>query len=87
MYKLELKSYAKINLTLEILKKREDGFHDIQSIMQTIDLFDILTIKLEESNNTEINLSGTSKDIPYNEKNLVYKAAKLYAETINKNFR
>ncbi|MCQ2789414.1 MAG: 4-(cytidine 5'-diphospho)-2-C-methyl-D-erythritol kinase [bacterium] len=87
MKQIKIKCPAKINLTLEILKKREDGFHDIQSIMQTIDLFDILTIKLEESNNTEINLSGTSKDIPYNEKNLVYKAAKLFTETIDKNFK
>ena len=40
---------AKINLNLEVLGKRSDGFHNIKSIMQTIDLFDYLTIEVEEA--------------------------------------
>lgn len=75
---LRVKCPAKINLTLEILNKREDGFHNIQSIMQAINLFDILTIKIEESDKFEIKLSGTSDEIPYDERNLVYKAAELF---------
>ena len=79
---ITVKCPAKINLTLEILNRREDGFHNIQSVMQTIDLFDILTIKIEESNYLgkifKIKLSGTSDEIPYDEKNLVYKAAELF---------
>jgi len=78
MPEIKVKCPAKINLTLEILNKREDGFHNIQSIMQTIDLFDILTISVEKSENFEIKLSGTSDEIPYDEKNLVYKAAELF---------
>ncbi len=79
---------AKINLTLKIVNKREDGFHNIESIMQTINLFDYLDIKLSKSNKTEITLSGNSNEIPYNEKNLVYKAAQLYLETANlQNFK
>jgi len=81
MHEIKVKCPAKINLTLEILNKREDGFHNIQSVMQTIDLFDILTIKLEESNEFQIKLSGTSDEIPYDERNLVYKAAELYFDT------
>lgn len=81
---IKIKCPAKINLTLEILNKREDGFHNIQSVMQTISLFDILTIKIEESDNFEIKLSGTSDEIPYDERNLVYKAAMLFAEEIKK---
>lgn len=77
-HQLRVKCPAKINLTLEILNKREDGFHNIQSVMQTINLFDILTIKLEKSENFEIKLSGTSDEIPYDERNLVYKAAELF---------
>lgn len=42
---LELEAHAKINLTLEVLRKRDDGFHDIVSIMQTIDLHDVVTLK------------------------------------------
>ena len=45
MKEIKVQCPAKINLTLEVLKKREDGFHNIKSIMQAIDLFDYLTIK------------------------------------------
>ena len=77
---IKVKCPAKINLTLEVVNKREDGFHNIKSIMQMIDLYDYLTIQICESNKTEIILSGTSSEIPYNETNLVYKAAKLFLE-------
>lgn len=71
---------AKINLTLEIVNKRDDGFHNIKSIMQTISLYDHLSIEAKKAETTEIILSGTSEEIPYNEKNLVFKAAKLFLE-------
>lgn len=83
MHEIKVKCPAKINLTLEILNKREDGFHNIQSVMQTIDLFDILTIKIEENNKFEIKLSGTSDEIPYDERNLVHKAILLFVENTN----
>lgn len=82
MPEIKVKCPAKINLTLEILNKREDGFHNIQSVMQTINLFDILTIKVEKSENFEIKLSGTSDEIPYDEKNLVHKATLLFLNAI-----
>lgn len=78
---IKIQCPAKINLTLKITGKRDDGFHNLDSIMQTISLFDYLTIKVEPSDKTEIILSGTSDEIPYNEKNLVYKAATLFLET------
>ena len=71
---------AKINLTLEVVNKRDDGFHNIKSIMQTVSLYDYLTIEAKKAETTEITLSGTSEGIPYNEKNLVFKAAKLFLE-------
>lgn len=83
MPEIKVKCPAKINLTLEILNKREDGFHNIQSVMQTIDLFDILTINIEESNEFQIKLSGTSDEIPYDERNLVYKAVELFFKKTN----
>lgn len=83
MHEIKVKCPAKINLTLEILNKREDGFHNIQSVMQMIDLFDILTIKVEENDKFEINLSGTSAEIPYDERNLVHKAIMLFVEGAN----
>ena len=81
MKTLKVKTPAKINLTLEVLNKREDGFHNLQSIMQTISLYDYLTFKVDFSNGVEVVLNGTSDEIPYNEKNLVYKAAIKFLET------
>ena len=78
MKKIRIKTPAKINLTLEILNKRPDGFHNIQSVMQLIDLYDYLEISFEESEVTEISLTGTSSEIPYDSKNLVYKATELF---------
>lgn len=75
---IKIKCPAKINLTLEIVNKREDGFHNIKSIMQMINLYDFLTISISEPSQSKINLSGSSDKIPYDEKNLVYKATELY---------
>ncbi len=83
---IKIKCPAKINLDLRIFKKDEKtGFHPIKSIMQTINLFDYLTIKLSDGD--EIILSGTSNEIPYNEKNLCYKAAKSFLDKINKKYK
>lgn len=78
---IKVKCPAKINLDLKVVGKRPDGFHNIESVMQTISLYDYLTVKIEKSDIFEIKLSGTSDEIPYNEHNLVYKATKLFFET------
>ncbi len=83
MKKIKITCPAKINLSLEVLGKRQDGFHNIKSIMQTISLFDYLTISTSDFNRYEINLSGTSSEIPYDEKNLVHKAIRLFIEATN----
>lgn len=82
MQQIKVQTPAKINLTLEVLNRRDDGFHNIQSIMQTISLSDFLTIKVSQSARieNEIFLSGTSLEIPYDEKNIVFKATKLYLD-------
>lgn len=77
---VKIKCPAKINLTLEVVNRREDGFHNIKSIMQMISLYDYLTITVTKLEENEINLSGTSEEIPYDDKNLVYKAAKLFLQ-------
>ena len=80
MQQIKVQTPAKINLTLEVLGKREDGFHNIQSIMQAISLSDFLTIQVSKSvkAENEIFLSGTSDEIPYDERNIAYKATELY---------
>lgn len=71
---MKIKAHAKINLTLNIIGKREDGYHDVDMIMQTVGLHDIITI---EKILTSIELSGTGS-LTYDETNLAYKAAKLF---------
>ena len=87
MKEIRIKCPAKLNLTLEVINRREDGFHNINSIMQLISLYDYLNISVIEADKNSIELSGNSPDIPYNEKNLVYKAANLFlAKTNLKNY-
>ena len=50
MSSIELKSRAKINLSIDVLGKREDGYHLVEMIMQTIDLYDLIEIKEKEEN-------------------------------------
>lgn len=78
---IQVQCPAKINLNLKIVNKRDDGFHNIESVMQTISLYDYLSISIEDSSSLDIFLEGNSKEIPYNEKNLVYKAGMLFCET------
>lgn len=73
------KGYAKINLTLDVLGKREDGFHEIISIMQTISLCDELTIKKAE----EGVLVSWNLDLPCDKNNTVFRAASLMKEKYN----
>ena len=82
---IKVKCPAKINLDLRVFPRDESGFHPIKSIMQAISLCDYLTISIHEGN--EINLSGNSDEIPYDESNLCYKAAKLFLDKIAKNYK
>lgn len=81
---IKIKCPAKINLDLKVFPLDKSGFHPIKSIMQAISLFDFLTIKVSTGN--EIKLSGNSKEIPYDEKNICYKAAKTFLETVKKEY-
>lgn len=81
MRKIKVRTPAKINLTLEVINRRDDGFHNIQSIMQAVNLYDYLTFELFESSGTAvIELNGNSKEIPYDSSNLIYKAAIKFLE-------
>lgn len=81
MNSIDLKSRAKINLSIDVLGKREDGYHIVEMIMQTIDLYD--QIKIEEVEESSIKIKSDSVDIPLNEDNIVYKAANLLKERFN----
>ncbi|MBE5923995.1 MAG: 4-(cytidine 5'-diphospho)-2-C-methyl-D-erythritol kinase [Lachnospiraceae bacterium] len=76
---LQLKAYAKINLGLDVVGRRENGYHDVRMIMQTITLFDKLTFKVIEED--EIRISTNLSFLSPGENNLVYKAIKLIKDT------
>lgn len=75
MKEISVKALAKINLGLDVVRRREDGYHEVRMVMQTIHLFDRLQIVRNRSG--EITMSTNLPFLPTNENNLVYKAAKL----------
>ncbi|MBQ1793112.1 MAG: 4-(cytidine 5'-diphospho)-2-C-methyl-D-erythritol kinase [Peptostreptococcaceae bacterium] len=81
MNSISLKSRAKINLSIDVIGKREDGYHIVEMIMQTIDLYD--DIKLKELEEDNITIKSECSYIPLNEDNIVYKAAKLIKEKMD----
>ena len=77
---LEIKSYGKINFTLDIKNRRNDGYHNIESIMQTINIYDVLRFEKIEKG---IEIISNHTYLPVDRRNLIYKAYRelsLYTE-------
>lgn len=74
------KAYGKVNITLDVVGKREDGYHLLKMIMQNIDIYDVITIEKIESG---IEITCNKPYVPTDERNLAYKAAKLFKDTFN----
>jgi 4-diphosphocytidyl-2-C-methyl-D-erythritol kinase len=72
---MKIRSFAKINLGIEVLGRRPDGYHDIRTLFQSIDLGDWLEILLRSDG--AVRLSGTDPAVPWDERNLILKAARL----------
>ncbi len=81
MNRMERNAYAKVNLGLDVLRRREDGYHELRMIMQTVDLYDTLT--LEKTAEAGIVMTCNIEGLPCDERNLVYKSAKLMFEEYN----
>ena len=93
MNQITRKAYAKINLGLDVIRRRPDGYHEVKMIMQTVGIYDILTfakrelsaggpqisIMLEQKNTLKPEFSG--EDLPCDESNLIYKAAAMIMDT------
>ena len=77
MDELAVKALAKINLGLDVLRRREDGYHEVKMVMQTIHLYDQLHLKKIESG---IHLETNLGFLPVDESNLAYRAARLMKE-------
>lgn len=79
---IRVKAYAKINLHLDVTGIRTDGYHNIQSIMQSVSLCDIVDIELTE--NEKIIIECDTAGVPLDQKNIAYKAAKLFLDKVGK---
>lgn len=75
MNQIMMKARAKINLTLDVIGKRQDGYHDVKMIMQTVNLYDMIYIK--KISKFEIRLESNLKWLPTDNRNLAYKAAEI----------
>lgn len=74
MNEISMKAYAKINLGLDVVRRLENGYHEVKMIMQTVGIYDELTFQRQESG---ICITTDSGELPTNEDNLIYKAARL----------
>ncbi|MGN1146095.1 MAG: 4-(cytidine 5'-diphospho)-2-C-methyl-D-erythritol kinase [Acetatifactor sp.] len=77
MNEYQIKAYAKINLGLDVVRRLENGYHEVKMIMQTVNLYDELTLKRTTAG---IRLTSDSGELPLDENNLIYKAARLMQE-------
>jgi len=75
-----IKAYAKINISLDVVGKREDGYHLLSMIMQNIDLYDVLKFNKINSENKDIIINCNKSYVPTDERNLAYKAARLFMD-------
>ncbi len=78
---IQVKAYAKINLTLDVLGKRSDGYHNVKTIMQSVGLYDVIT--LSENNSREITVSCSYPGVPCDERNIAVKCAKKFFDEID----
>jgi 4-diphosphocytidyl-2-C-methyl-D-erythritol kinase len=75
---IRIKSYAKVNLTLDLVGKREDGYHLLRSVMQKVSLCDIISMQKQKE---EITLTCSKRYIPTDERNIAYKVAKAFFDS------
>ena len=80
MNEIELKSLAKINLGLDVLGRRENGYHDVRMVMQSIYLHD--EVKIEKKRREGIEIVSNLRFLPIGEGNIAYKAAHMLIEEI-----
>jgi 4-diphosphocytidyl-2C-methyl-D-erythritol kinase len=73
-------AYAKINLYLDVTGRRDDGFHDILSVMHSVSLADVIIVDADCSDENRISLTTDSPELSVDSSNLVYKAAEKYLE-------
>ena len=81
MDQITRKAYAKINLGLDVIRRRTDGYHEVKMIMQTVGICDILTFRKSGRQDGAVTLFLDKKELPCGKENLVYRAAELLTRT------
>ncbi len=84
---MKLTAYAKINLFLSVRGRRPDGYHDIESVMQTVSLGDTVTVDAEAAEGSEIALTTTDPALPTGEGNIAYRAARAFLDEVHASAR
>ena len=79
--KTEIRAYAKINLFLDVTGIRDDGYHDVETVMQSVSLFD--TVEVELLDDERITIECDKEGVPLDEKNIAHKAARLFFDRAN----
>ncbi len=82
---MKVKAAAKINLMLDILKKLDNGYHSLFMIMQSVDLYDTVSVEMNDSN--KIIIRCDNENVPCNEKNIVYKCAQAFFDYLSIDIR
>lgn len=80
MESLQIRAYAKINLALDVIRRREDGYHEVDMVMQQIDIYDNITLS---QNDDGVIITCNNPKIPTDSSNLVYKAWKVISDFCN----
>ncbi len=80
MNSIKVKGHAKINITLDVIRKLNNGYHELEMVMESLELHDNVTIQINNSNNINFNCN---KFLGNSEDNLCYKAAKLFLDKYN----
>lgn len=83
MKKITINAHAKVNLSLDVLRRKENGYHELEMIMQQISLKDIVTIT--ETNKNTIEIKCNNPNVPTDHKNIAHRAASVISERYNKN--
>ncbi len=80
---IKVDCYAKVNLSLDVINRREDGYHNLEMIMQTVSLKDILTVFVDaDSEESIIEVGCSNDDVPQNGDNLAARSAKLFLDKV-----
>lgn len=85
MNSISINAYAKVNLALDVIRRREDGYHEVRMIMQNLDIYDELSFSVGQGSNQKVRIEANRDDIPTDDRNLITKAIRLMYDSFEIN--